>query len=165
MKRLVLCCDGTWNRADQEVAGKPCPTNVIKIAYRLCKRGPDGIEQIIYYDQGVGTGDADDKLLGGATGAGLEQNIHDAHILLLAHAEPGAELYLFGFSRGAVPARSIGGMIHKCGIIRQENVEQYLAAEKLYHDGKVQADDAAAKQFRRDYTIDREIDTPVKMIG
>src|SRR5262249_43767502 len=61
MKRIVLCCDGTWNRADQETAGKPCPTNVIKIAYRLCKRAPDGTEQIIYYDQGVGTGDLEDK--------------------------------------------------------------------------------------------------------
>src|SRR5256885_6520626 len=114
MKRIVLCCDGTWNRADQAVAGKPCPTNVIKIAYRLCKRDPDGIEQIIYYDQGVGTGDAEDKLLGGATGAGLEQNIHDSYIFLMANYEPGDEIYIFGFSRGAFTARSIGGVILQC---------------------------------------------------
>src|SRR5258706_15116195 len=87
MKRIVICCDGTWNHADQENAGKPCPTNVIKIAYRLSKRAPDGTEQIIYYDQGVGTGDAEDKLLGGATGAGLEQNIHDSYIFLMANYE------------------------------------------------------------------------------
>lgn len=30
MKRLVLCCDGTWNGADQERDGAPCPTNVVK---------------------------------------------------------------------------------------------------------------------------------------
>lgn len=165
MKRLVLCCDGTWNRADQEVAGKPCPTNVIKVAYRLCKRAPDGTEQIIYYDQGVGTGDVEDKLLGGATGAGLEQNIHDAYIFLMANYEPGDEIYIFGFSRGAFTARSIGGMIHKCGIIQREFVEQYLAAEKLYHDGTAKADDAAAKKFRSDFTVDGAVDTPVKMIG
>jgi uncharacterized protein (DUF2235 family) len=165
MKRLVLCCDGTWNRADQEVAGKPCPTNVIKIAYRLCKRAPDGTEQIIYYDQGVGTGDVEDKLLGGATGAGLEQNIHDAYIFLMANYEPGDEIYIFGFSRGAFTARSIGGMIHKCGIIEREHVEQYLVAEKLYHDGMLRADDGAAKDFRAQFTIDRDKPTPVKMIG
>ncbi len=165
MKRIVICCDGTWNHADQENAGKPCPTNVIKIAYRLSKRAPDGTEQIIYYDQGVGTGDAEDKLLGGATGAGLEQNIHDSYIFLMANYEPGDEIYIFGFSRGAFTARSIGGMIHKCGIIKRECVEQYLPAEKLYHNADAKADDAAAKQFRADYSIDGATDTPVKMIG
>jgi len=165
MKRIVLCCDGTWNRADQAVAGKPCPTNVIKIAYRLCKRAPDGTEQIIYYDQGVGTGDMEDKLLGGATGAGLEQNIHDAYIFLMANYEPGDEIYIFGFSRGAFTARSIGGMIHKCGVIAREHVEQYLVAETLYHDGMVKADDEAAKKFRSQFTIDGDNPTPVKMIG
>jgi uncharacterized protein (DUF2235 family) len=55
MKRLILCCDGTWNQADQEQDGVPCPTNVVKICYRIAKRnGP--VPQIIYYDQGVGTG-------------------------------------------------------------------------------------------------------------
>lgn len=165
MKRIVLCCDGTWNRADQEDAGKPCPTNVIKIAYRLCKRAPDGTEQIIYYDQGVGTGDTEDKLLGGATGAGLEQNIHDAYIFLMANYEPGDELYIFGFSRGAFTARSIGGMIHKCGIIKRECVEQYLAAEKMYHDPNVKATDQAAQDFRAAYSVDGGTDTPVQMIG
>jgi uncharacterized protein (DUF2235 family) len=164
MKRIVLCCDGTWNRADQESAGKPCPTNVIKIAYRLCKRADD-IEQIIYYDQGVGTGDLEDKLLGGATGAGLEQNIHDAYIFLMANYESGDEIYIFGFSRGAFTARSISGMIHKCGIIRREFVEQYLAAETLYHDANVKAGDPAGKQFRTDFSLDGAKDTPVQMIG
>jgi uncharacterized protein (DUF2235 family) len=165
MKRIVLCCDGTWNRADQESEGKPCPTNVIKIAYRLCKRASDGTAQIVYYDQGVGTGDLEDRLLGGATGAGLEQNIHDAYIFLVANYEPGDEIYIVGFSRGAFTARSIGGMLHKCGIIRREFVDQYLPAEKLYHDGLVKADHPVAKKFRSDFTVDEGKDTPVQMIA
>src|SRR5437763_15635418 len=98
MKRIVLFCDGTWNRADQESAGKPCPTNVIKVAYRLCKRAPDGTEQSIDYGQGVGTGDGEDRLLGGATGAGPEQNSHHARILLRAKYEPGGEDEVVGLS-------------------------------------------------------------------
>ena len=31
-KRLVLCCDGTWNTPDQESDGQPCRTNVAKLA-------------------------------------------------------------------------------------------------------------------------------------
>ena len=38
MKRLILCCDGTWNSADQERNGTPCPTNVVKLGYRVAKR-------------------------------------------------------------------------------------------------------------------------------
>lgn len=165
MKRIVLCCDGTWNRADQQVDGKPCPTNVVKIAYRLCKRDANGIEQLIYYDQGVGTGVLEDRILGGATGAGLEQNIHDALIFLLANYEKGDEIYIIGFSRGAFTARSIGGMIHKCGIIRREFVEQYIAAETMYHDAAIGAESPTARQFRAQYSVDGERDTPIQMIG
>jgi uncharacterized protein (DUF2235 family) len=169
MKRLVLCCDGTWNRADQEDAGKPCPTNVIKIAYRLAKKAKDAngdlVQQIIYYDQGVGTGDLEDKILGGGTGAGLEQNIHDAYIFLLANYEPGDEIYIIGFSRGAFTARSIGGMIHKCGVLKREHVRRYIDAERLYHNGKIDATHPEAEAFRKECSIDGANDTPVQMIG
>jgi uncharacterized protein (DUF2235 family) len=163
MKRLVLCCDGTWNRADQEVDGKPCPTNVIKIAYRLCKKDPAGVEQIIYYDQGVGTGDFEDKLLGGATGAGLEGNIHDAYIFLIANYEPGDDIYLIGFSRGAFTARSIGGMIRKCGIVKRESVERYHEAIDMYHDANVHPEDPRAVDFRAQYSLVDPV--PIKMVG
>jgi uncharacterized protein (DUF2235 family) len=50
MKRLVLCCDGTRNSADQERNSVPSPTNVVKIACRVAKRD-DAALQVIYYDQ------------------------------------------------------------------------------------------------------------------
>jgi uncharacterized protein (DUF2235 family) len=166
MKRLILCCDGTWNRADQESNGKLCPTNVIKIAYRLCKQGATGTQQIIYYDQGVGTGpDLLDKIEGGVGGLGLEENIHDSYIFLLANYEPGDEIYLFGFSRGAFTARSIGGMIRKCGILSREFVEQYPAAEKLYHDAAVHPDDPKAVDFRTKFSLTKNEGIPIQMIG
>ena len=163
MKRLILCCDGTWNRADQETKGKPCPTNVIKIAYRLCKHASDGTQQLIYYDQGVGTGDWLDKIEGGATGAGLEDNIHDAYIFLLANYEVGDEVYLIGFSRGAFTARSIGGMVRKCGILKREFVQEYIHAEALYHDPNVHPNDPQAVDFRGKFAL--EADTPIQMVG
>src|SRR5688572_14428618 len=119
MKRLVICCDGTWNSADRESEGVPCVTNVVKVAYRIAKRDGD-IPQVIFYDQGVGTGNLIDKVTGGASGDGLEENIHDAYRFLIANFEPGDELYIFGFSRGAFTARSISGMIRKCGIPSRE---------------------------------------------
>ena len=133
MKRLVLCCDGTWNSADQERNGVPAPTNVVKLAYRVAKR--DGATlQVIYYDQGVGTGNFFDRLTGGAFGDGVEANICDAYRFLIGNYDPGDEIYLFGFSRGAYTVRSIGGMIRKCGILARPCVKHYHAAIELYRD-------------------------------
>jgi uncharacterized protein (DUF2235 family) len=164
-KRLILCCDGTWNSADQESNGRPCPTNVIKIAYRLCKHGADGTPQIVYYDQGVGTGNWLDRIEGGATGLGLEQNIHDAYIFLLANYDPGDDIYIFGFSRGAYTARSIGGMIRKCGILKRQAVRRYHEAELLYHNADVHPDDEPAVTFRKEASLLGGEDVPVKMVG
>jgi uncharacterized protein (DUF2235 family) len=41
-KRLVLCCDGTWNTPDQQSGGRPCPTNVTKLALAVADAGDDG---------------------------------------------------------------------------------------------------------------------------
>ena len=163
MKRLILCCDGTWNKADQEDNGTPCPTNVVKISYQIAKRDGD-IPQIIYYDQGVGSGNALDRLSGGAFGQGLEDNIHDAYRFLIANYEYGDELYLFGFSRGAFTARSIAGMIRKCGVLRREFVKHYRDAIALYRSEHHPADPAAMK-FRQGYSVCRGGDIKIRFIG
>lgn len=162
-KRLIVCCDGTWNSADQEHAGVPCPTNVVRLAYRVAKRDRD-TPQIIYYDQGVGTGNLIDRYSGGALGEGLEDNIHDAYRFLVANYEPDDELFFFGFSRGAFTARSIVGMIRKCGILTRSAVKQYRAVRELYRD-ETPADDATAVKFRADYSVSGTSDIKVKFIG
>lgn len=163
MKRLILCCDGTWNSADQEDKGTPCPTNVVKLGYRVAKR--DGsIPQIVYYDQGVGTGNVLDHLTGGAFGQGLEENIHDAYRFLVANYEPGDELYLFGFSRGAYTARSIAGMVRKCGVLRREFVQHYRDAIALYRS-EHRPTDAAAVKFRKDYSVSGDDAIKIRFIG
>jgi uncharacterized protein (DUF2235 family) len=140
---------------------------VIKIAYRLAKRDPvrPDVEQIIFYNQGVGTGNWADKITGGATGAGLEDNIHDAYIFLVANYEPEDEIYLIGFSRGAFTARSIGGMIRKCGILKRECVREYRHAEDLYHDADTHPDDKTAVDFRASNAIRGAGFVPIQMVG
>lgn len=163
MKRLILCCDGTWNRADQERGDVPTPTNVVRIAYRIAKRGGP-IPQIIYYDQGVGTGNVVDHYSGGAFGEGLEDNIHDAYCFLVANYEAEDELFVFGFSRGAFTARSIVGMIRKCGILRRDVVEHYRDAVALYRNEE-HPGDAGPTGFRKDHSVSGAADTRVKFIG
>jgi uncharacterized protein (DUF2235 family) len=163
MKRLVLCCDGTWNKPDEEKEGRPVPTNVVRLAYRVAKT--DGaVPQISYYDQGVGTGNFFDRIVGGVLGEGLEDNIYDAYRFLIGNYELGDEIFLFGFSRGAFTARSIGGMIRKCGILRRGAVDKYRNAKDFYHS-PVRPDDAEAVAFRKANSISPDQPIKIKFIG
>ena len=68
-KRLVICCDGTWNEPDQEVHDNPAdktePTNVLKIVRGLAPVDGEQVPQVVYYDTGVGTQGMADKYVGG----------------------------------------------------------------------------------------------------
>ncbi len=171
MKRLVLFCDGTWNTADQKSERSdsqsartyPCPTNVVRAAYRVAKQ--DGaVPQIVFYDEGVGTGNWWDKIWGGAAGSGLERNVHDAYRFLIANYEAGDELFLFGFSRGAFTARSIAGMVRKCGILKRERVNRYPDAKRLYHSTTRPADSRAV-EFRNENSVGDGAPIKVRFIG
>jgi uncharacterized protein (DUF2235 family) len=163
-KRLILCCDGTWNRADQEQGHTPCPTNVVELAFRVAKRDGD-MPQIVYYDQGVGTGNLVDRLSGGALGEGLLDNIHDAYRFLIGNYEPGDELFLFGFSRGAFTIRSLSGMIRKCGILRRDAVSKYREARFLYRNPEIRPDDQPAADFREERSVCGAGDIPIRFVG
>src|SRR5215467_11398867 len=104
-QRLVVCCDGTWNTPDQAIAGKPCPTNVTKLALSIASGDCAGIRQCVYYHPGVVT-NRGERLCGGAFGFGPPRNVFDAYRFLIDNYEDGDELYFFGSSRGAFTARS-----------------------------------------------------------
>ena len=165
MKRLIICCDGTWNRADQVANGEPCPTNVVKLAYRVAKRDTMGVPQIVYYDHGVGTGNTIDRMTGGAFGRGLEENIHDAYRFLIANYEKGDEIFLFGFSRGAFTARSLAGMVRNCGILKREAVAEYRNAIGLYRDRASDPNHENSRRFRGSFSICGDESVKIRMIG
>ncbi|HWH09146.1 MAG TPA: DUF2235 domain-containing protein, partial [Candidatus Thermoplasmatota archaeon] len=156
MKRLVVCCDGTWNTADAVVDGKPCPTNVVKMARAVLPRDANGVPQVVFYDEGIGTGGLLDRVVGGATGRGLMRNVGDAYRFLVWNFEPGDEVYLFGFSRGAYTARSLAGLVRKCGILRKGQGCRFEEAYDFYR-GDVHPRDPAAAEFRRRNSVETRI--------
>lgn len=118
MTRLIVCCDGTWNTPEQNDNGVPTPTNVFKFKNALAPVDRDGARQLAYYHPGVGTqGDWWERLVGGALGEGLEGHVKSAYEWLARHYAPGDSIHLLGFSRGAYTARSVGGMIGRCGLL------------------------------------------------
>ena len=119
MKRIVICCDGTWKRLDERF-----PTNVVRLAQAVTPMGADGVAQVTFHLDGVGSGRgtgrlarALDRALGGMFGQGLMATVEAAYRFLIFNHAPGDEIYLFGFSRGAYTARSLAGLIRNCGIL------------------------------------------------
>lgn len=155
-KRLIVCCDGTWNTADQANAGKPCPTNVTKLAVSIRPADSDGVRQRVYYHCGVGTSRWE-RLRGGGFGFGLSRNVLDAYHFLIDNYEDGDQLYFFGFSRGAFTARSLAGLVRNCGILRPGNADHLHEAWALYRSRAEHPAGVASTLFRKTYSYEPSI--------
>ena len=128
-KRIVICADGTWNEAEKidPKTGRPQPTNVLKTARAVLPRGSDGVDQVVYYHYGVGTAGGVDELTGGAFGEGIELNVRQLYRFIVYNYEPGDEIFLFGFSRGAFTVRTLAGFLKKVGLLQKD--DEYYTRE------------------------------------
>lgn len=139
MKNIVICCDGTWNTPDDTQQGVPAPTNVVKLYNSIAAQDGLGNQQHRYYHPGVGTdGSRWDKLVGGGTGAGLNKNIMSAYRELCDHYQPGDNLFLFGFSRGAYTVRSLVGLLSYAGLLDLTGLpesEAWKRIERIFKKG------------------------------
>ncbi|KIG11336.1 DUF2235 domain-containing protein [Caballeronia concitans] len=155
MTKLALFFDGTWNEPNDR-------TN----AYLLYKLAPETDDQETLYVPGVGTQgnglfSLANKFLGGAFGDGLSDNIKSGYAWLCQRYQPGASIYIFGFSRGAYSARSLAGLIRKCGLANDWSGDSVRQAYGIYRDQSVSADDDSVKAYRQQFS--REVD--VAFIG
>jgi uncharacterized protein (DUF2235 family) len=131
LKNIAIFCDGTWQNF-----GQPNPTNVARLARATLRVAPDGSQQIIRYDDGVGVGtgtlDALNGLVGGAFGKGLDYKLARSYEFLCLNYEPGDRIFLFGFSRGAYTVRSLAGLLRQLWILRAEASGRVPEAIDLY---------------------------------
>src|SRR4051812_44059434 len=86
-RRLVVCCDGTWNkpRSNTNIYRTYCelrafinnPDETVGFfgSWRSCTgQAPDGAEMLLYYHRGVGT-TLLDWATGGISGVGVSDNV------------------------------------------------------------------------------------------
>ena len=150
MKRIVILCDGTWNSPDMAhptnvvrlgrmlLPSVRRPREVAEGGVMVQATGPGGtplfdtVAQVPIYVEGVGTGRRgvtrlgrlSDKVLGGALGWGLMENVAEAYRHLVFLWEPGDEIFIFGFSRGAFTARSLAGLIRFGGLLPRSRLHR-----------------------------------------
>jgi hypothetical protein len=134
-KRIIICCDGTWQSA---VSGKKnIPSNVTRLCRALNSIGTDEKgkqwQQVVWYDSGIGTtSGALGQKIEGAIGQGLEGNVVEAYNFCVLNYNPGDQIMCFGFSRGAFTARAIAGLISDIGICRKQDLNRFPDLWEVY---------------------------------
>lgn len=92
--------------------------------------------QIIYYHRGIGTGSSlESKYIGGGTGNELSEHARECYGFLCNNYQPGDEIFLFGFSRGAYTARAISDVINDIGLLTAMGMEYFY---EVFEDWKNQ---------------------------
>lgn len=128
MKRLALFMDGTWNKAESN-------TNVWEMYRSVLPEDAGSHRQLRKHIDGVGDRWFN-RLRGGALGYGLSAKVLEGYQWLVENYDDGDKVYLFGFSRGAFTARSIGGLIKTCGLLRRDGAMTAAEIFRRYRAGK-----------------------------
>lgn len=163
-KRILICLDGTWNEPEEKSGESVTPTNVLKLVRIVKPIDSAGVHQIVFYDQGVGTGGAVDKFLGGSTGLGISQNIRDAYRFLAHNYNDGDEIFCFGFSRGAYTIRSLGGLIASVGIMPKDHLQHLPILFEYYRTEPKER--ANLKDYKLIQKLKKDaIKSPIKFMG
>ena len=141
-KNIVLFSDGTGNSS-----ASPFKTNVWRLYQAIDieppknPKDPKTPEQIVYYDNGVGTENFKPlAALGGALGIGVWANVRDLYTFVCRNYQPGDQIYGFGFSRGAFTTRLLMGLIGKCGLLKTDSEADLTEHVQMAYEA-----------YRRDY--------------
>lgn len=125
MKRLIICCDGTWGSAQT-----PHPTHVAHIARGLLPCTPANIAQIVFYTRYEHPPTGTPRTA--ETWALLDNAILDSYRFLAHNYAAGDEIYFFGVSRGAYIARSCIGLLRNAWLLHKSHAELIPTAYHIY---------------------------------
>ncbi|KAK3900042.1 hypothetical protein C8A05DRAFT_17603 [Staphylotrichum tortipilum] len=140
-RKIVLCFDGTGNKFH----GDDSDSNILKIFRMLDRTASD---QYHYYQPGIGTYVVSNSLShtgtvarikswymkakDSAIGSSFDQHVVGGYRFLMRFYNPGDEIYIFGFSRGAYIARFLAEMLDYVGLLSHGNEEMVVFAWKAF---------------------------------
>ena len=114
----------------------PAVSNVARIGRAtLLEDEVNGFEQVVYYQTGLfGDQEKARDLRQGMKGLGLTSNVREAYGFICNNYDYGDEIYITGFSRGAFTARSVAGVIGRCGILTKYGMNFFYEALQYYKE-------------------------------
>jgi Uncharacterized conserved protein len=145
-KNIILLSDGTGNSS-----ASVWRTNVWRVFQSLDLTDSS---QVAVYDDGVGTSSFKPlAVVGGAFGYGLKRNVLDLYTFLCRNYRADAQIFAFGFSRGAYTIRVITGLIANQGLVPYESEAQLRrhakAAYRAYRSNRFRTLLRVEYPFRR----------------
>src|SRR3954469_17896601 len=159
-KNIAVYLDGTWDTYKEGVGNN---SNVGRMYEATVN---DGTRQVVHYTRGVGP-DWDDRIKGGSFGVCLRDRIQEAYQFITDHYDDGDAIFIFGFSRGAYEARSLGGMVGRVGLLDRTRFaatnrrDMFAIVFNNYTRPKDEANDKLVANFKATNCVD----VPIKMIG
>jgi MFS transporter, UMF1 family len=145
MKRLVCFFDGTWDGPDG-----PNVTNVVKLQRATPSTDGAGIQQLTHYEVGIATEYTGRlRFWAGVFSVGLRRRIEGAYRFICEHYQPGDELYIFGFSRGAYEARTLAELIAIVGLASKDAPHRLAQAWSHYRRYRADAEHKKLHAFRQ----------------
>jgi uncharacterized protein (DUF2235 family) len=127
-KRVIVCCDGTWQ--DGIIVKERWKyTNILRLARTIHhedRRFEPPIPQIVFYQSGIGSEqNLYSEYVQGPTGASLAAKVQEGYGYISQNYQPGDEIILFGFSRGAYTARMIAAFIGAIGVLDRKDMDNF----------------------------------------
>src|SRR3954471_3135873 len=159
-KNIAVFLDGTWDTYKEGVSNNSNVGTMYGAAVN------DGQQQVVHYTRGVGT-DWYDKISGGGFGVGLNDRIRDAYRFITDQYNDGDAIFIFGFSRGAYEARSLGGMVGRVGLLDRT---RFAATNRrdlfaIVFNNYTRPKDEANNKLVANFKATNCVDVPIKMIG
>ena len=122
-RHLVYFIDGTWLWAASDNS-LDVYSNVYRLNTLLDADDADGHAQIVHYSRGLGAVHGIKKYTAGAFAYGIDELVADLYVNICSNYEPGDKIYIFGFSRGAVVARALTGLLSH-GILEAHHINKF----------------------------------------
>jgi uncharacterized protein (DUF2235 family) len=130
-RHLIYFIDGTWLWAGNDKK-LDVYSNVWRMNMLLNADDEKGRAQIVHYSRGLGA--VDDKMQSLAAGGlafGIDEMIADLYVNICSNYQRGDKIYIFGFSRGAVVARALTGLL-SYGILEAHNINLFARVWAAY---------------------------------
>src|SRR5580704_16952812 len=122
-RHLVYFVDGTWLWAGSDNS-LDVYSNVYRLVTLLKADGEDGHAQIVHYSRGLGAVRGLRQYAAGGFASGIDELVADLYVNICSNYERGDKIYLFGFSRGAVVARALTGLLSH-GILEAKYINMF----------------------------------------
>ncbi|GAA5941076.1 hypothetical protein JCM10213_001707 [Rhodosporidiobolus nylandii] len=158
-RNIALFFDGTGNVFGEHITNIPTLFSLVS---------EDPSKQLNYYQTGIGTTISTHEhflspakmweKVGQALDAGVAWSLADhickGYAFLMNYWQPGDQIYLFGFSRGAFTARALAGMLQQVGLLPAGNEETIPLAWSIYKKTSVQLTptETLAAGFKRSFS-------------